>query len=665
MFELHLALENRADIETIRKLIEAFPDSVGEVYNNYLPLHIAILAKSSLEIIKLLVFHYQESECRKGADGCYALHFAIMIRPRIDLVMYLTEIFPDALLSKSAQGKLPLHYALEKQVTDDIISYICNKRLETIGIIALTGNYPLHIALAYHYSYEIISLLVNYGPKIVEYKDSNDVLPLRKAIKDRFDEDTVLLFLYVYPFACQEVDEYDRYAIHYAASRNYSEGIISALINTFPSAIRLCDTSGQLPLHIAMVHQDNYDVIQSLIHYYPEATMICDDKGYLPLHYGIENMYDTEILRALIQAGKESAQYVCKGRLALHMCIEFKHNYRTIQLIVEAFPDAIFVKYMGMQHNQKYYELLPIHLALERQLDENIILLLLNTYCNDEDASGCAVATDRVGYFPIHYAVKYHASLNIIKRLLHMYPGIVELKYEVTNNKLLIHYAAEVDATPYAVAEILARTMPFDPVLGKPNPKHYYTWTFVLSDTMDKYFDRIDIILQKYRYETVKLLNDFPDEEGRRAVDIATPRCKHELLTRLYYYDRYELFQESYVHKSMGCVVRLAWDHMASQSTATSVGMPNKQPPQLVALKFMKFSHEFNRELSVRSEIRFDDVYVIGLLCCYDGDADSEYRKETIRKGYEEYPYCIVMLAAQKSLKTIIQSEYIACKVCS
>jgi len=658
---LHLALSNRAETEVIRKLVETHPEGASEAFSNTFPIHIAIVAKCPQETIEILVEHFPIGVEKKGGGGFLPIHHAVMIKPPLDYIKFLVKLHPDSLWDRTSEGKMPLHYALEKQASDEVIAFLVDSCPNAVATIEPGGNYPLHIALEKHYSFETVSLLVDIFPRGAAIVDANDVHPLRRALKDRFQDDVILCLLQASPEACRDVDEYERYAVHYAASRNYSDVVVNELVRLFPSAVRMCDRNGQLPLHIALVHQDNYDVIQHLVQFYPEGTLVTDDKGYLPLHYGIENKYETDVIAVLVTAGRAAAQYLCKGRLALHMCIEFKLCFSTVELVLDAYPGAIAQKAQTEAHDAAHYLIMPLHLAIERQLGEKTIMLLLRAF-DDAGVGACGESTDRHGLFPIHYAVKYHSPLPIIRRLLKMFPGIAAMSHAPTGGRLLLHYAADVNAPAFAVAEILRLTMPFRSRDGQPYPNHFYTWTYVLSETQDRYHEAVDVVLRDYKYEYVRLLNNFPDAQGRKAIDIATPHCKAEILRRLYYFGRYELRQEEYVYCSASSLVRLALDHKASLATSTSVGVPGTEPPKLVALKFMKFEHEFNRELSTRSNVAFDERHVIGFLRCHDGDADTEYKKETELQGYTEYPYLIVLEAAQCNLEDVMRKEYIACK---
>ena len=63
---------------------------------------------------------------------------------------------------------------------------------------------------------------------------------------------------------------------------------------------------------------------------------------------------------------------------------------------------------------------------------------------------------------------------------------------------------------------------------------------------------------------------------------------------------------------------------------------------------------------------KFENSYVLDYIRCYNGDAQDEanvkFRKNAILKGYEEYPYCVVMKAGTMSLKRLIDNQNVAGK---
>lgn len=51
---------------------------------------------------------------------------------------------------------------------------------------------------------------------------------------------------------------------------------------------------------------------------------------------------------------------------------------------------------------------------------------------------------------------------------------------------------------------------------------------------------------------------------------------------------------------------------------------------------------------------------MISILRCHDGELDPLFQEEVVRRGLHNYPYCIVMPAAERNLQTIISAERIA-----
>ena len=56
-----------------------------------------------------------------------------------------------------------------------------------------------------------------------------------------------------------------------------------------------------------------------------------------------------------------------------------------------------------------------------------------------------------------------------------------------------------------------------------------------------------------------------------------------------------------------------------------------------VAIKFMKYRDQFEKEVNARAEEGFDKFYVLDVIRTHDGDADEEFLRALERKGLEEY----------------------------
>jgi hypothetical protein len=217
------------------------------------------------------------------------------------------------------------------------------------------------------------------------------------------------------------------------------------------------------------------------------------------------------------------------------------------------------------------------------------------------------------------------------------------------------------------LVQILALGMPISSETGYANTYHGYGWTYLLSETQDKYVKTVDILLDMYSSDMafVQLLCDTPDEVGRPACEIASPKCLQALMARLHYFGRYEMHKGPVAHKSQNSIVRFAIDHhhlYAGSPSGANDAKGNKENHVAVALKFMKYREQFDREVQLRKSISFSSDFLIPLLSAHDGDADPVYKKETIDKGISEYPYVIGLAQAERDLHSAIQHEHFAGK---
>ena len=170
-------------------------------------------------------------------------------------------------------------------------------------------------------------------------------------------------------------------------------------------------------------------------------------------------------------------------------------------------------------------------------------------------------------------------------------------------------------------------------------------WLFILTETKDEFVDEVTSILDRY-VDRISLLMSVKDEIGRKAIDVATPKCKIAILERSYLFRRYEIRDGPAEHVSATCVVRIGKDH--------------KDGGRNVALKFIRNRDHFERERAVRHNCLFDDKYVISTLRFHDGDDEKEkmFGDEAEKKGH--YRYCLVMPAAERNLGNVLVHEHIA-----
>ena len=150
---------------------------------------------------------------------------------------------------------------------------------------------------------------------------------------------------------------------------------------------------------------------------------------------------------------------------------------------------------------------------------------------------------------------------------------------------------------------------------------------------------------------------------------IASPLCQRHIKESLYFYRRYEIAAMDVPHhKSATCTLHIAIDRGNND--------------QRVALKFMAVKvwlalaiHEATNskcciccvsqdqyliEQDIRKIGNFHADYVIGIIRCHDGETEPAFQQEVERRGLQNYPYCIVMPAADRNLQSIISAERIA-----
>lgn len=141
------------------------------------------------------------------------------------------------------------------------------------------------------------------------------------------------------------------------------------------------------------------------------------------------------------------------------------------------------------------------------------------------------------------------------------------------------------------------------------------------------------------QFEASKLCN-LHDKLGRTALSIATPENKQIMKWALLFFGRYDVGLQ--VHRSKTCEVYLGHD---------------AQEERMVALKVMKHRDQFERELEMRSGLSSE--FVIGVETSHDSDTDHVFAK-CCAKQFPGYPYCLVMIQADRSLQEVLVHEHIA-----
>lgn len=167
-------------------------------------------------------------------------------------------------------------------------------------------------------------------------------------------------------------------------------------------------------------------------------------------------------------------------------------------------------------------------------------------------------------------------------------------------------------------------------------------WHYICEHaTTDELMEVIELVLAE---GNPLELSERQDSSGRRAVDLAVPRARTAIISKLFFLGRYEIEKGVPVHQSETSVVVFARDH---------------KEEAVVALKLCRDRDHFERELSARSTVQLDDKYAVAVLSTYQGE---EIELQAAKYGYNERPYCLVLDRADRNLLDAILHEGFAGK---
>jgi hypothetical protein len=356
-------------------------------------------------------------------------------------------------------------------------------------------------------------------------------------------------------------------------------------------AVSLRDKDGYLPIHIACMSKCSSTIIHALLESYPESAFDKDLKySKFPLQYLVEEKtVDAECLTALLCVHPLSAcAKDSSGKLPLHHAAGATalQSPLVIQTLLDVFPSGAGIT----DNNGK----LPISYAVEEGASEDVVSLLLTAY--PKGAHGllvkaiegkqwqesidiikaypaCAGVRSKNGkVLPLGVAVSKKAPLNVIISILEADPASSAADKESSGGfDFMAALEQAYQHSPVKASQLLLAVLPINQTSGVEYEHHSgFWWTSILSRTEDKYHDIVDLMLINCAQQ-IQALANCHDEQGRRAVDIATPLCRQLILSRLNFYGRYELQPGCPAHQSATCVVRIATDHMHKQEVRDNI----------------------------------------------------------------------------------------------
>eukprot|EP01048_Picozoa_sp_COSAG05_P020721 COSAG05_NODE_3600_length_1966_cov_29.942153_4_plen_198_part_00 len=110
---LHLALANNADVELVRRILEAFPEAATEKdQNGDLPMHVALRYDAPSEVYRWLLGVHPGAASEKTRNGSLPLHLAVRGNVAPEVFTLLLSHFPTAIGVRTGTHDMPLHLAL-------------------------------------------------------------------------------------------------------------------------------------------------------------------------------------------------------------------------------------------------------------------------------------------------------------------------------------------------------------------------------------------------------------------------------------------------------------------------------------------------------------------------------------------------------------------------
>ena len=178
---------------------------------------------------------------------------------------------------------------------------------------------------------------------------------------------------------------------------------------------------------------------------------------------------------------------------------------------------------------------------------------------------------------PVHNAIYDDSPDHIILSLLQAHPAssreLVEGKtafdFAIERDNIADSLSAEsktmADTTrslgKHVITAFLIESLPVDQVTKAPLSPTLHGFAWVNAVQLDRYEASVFDVLSKFPSLSVELSNA-EDNEGRSAVNIASPKCKRVILQFVHFFRRYEIkSQNRALHISATCTLHLAIDH--------------------------------------------------------------------------------------------------------
>ena len=410
-----------------------------------LPLHhyLSRTCNIDIDIVKILVEANPQSML--GADGSVTpLHIILYNQSANnlqDILGCLLKLSPLSIRVLDGDGNTPLQLAsYHEHITLEVVQMLYNAWPEALRMGDIDGYLPIHQLcrnrkLEESVALSVLRFMLDIDPTLVRERNVSGLLP-----------------------------------IHFAVCK-MSTGFCKVLIDLYPESIRVGRTNdGRLPIHMTCRNGNGgADIIHYLLELYPESINVRDGEGDLPVH-GAARLGRTDIIELLLKLDPDLVSKTTNNarHLPLHLACYYG-RIEVAQVLYDALPEAILVRnghekipiqvvsnhlrnsstiVNFLQAQQAYAQKakdmttmttpdangwLPLHHAMKDNAPLGSIKLLVK-------GNPLAIRTaDSRMVFPLHIACEF-SSVKVIRHLVELDSRFLVSQLDMNNDSIL-HFA--------------------------------------------------------------------------------------------------------------------------------------------------------------------------------------------------------------------------------
>jgi ankyrin repeat protein len=225
------------------------------------PLHVAIENNADLELIKFLV-NFGIDLNAKNFCGETALLVACRSNSSFAIIKYLVENGAD-LYSQTIAGPALIHYAAKASTDVMVLEYLIEKSKLDVNEPNLAENAPLNFAAQYNTYVEIIDYLIAKGANVT-FEKSNGCQAIHDAASSNTNLD-ILISLIEKGGNIKPIQKTKMTLLQLAADSNPNPKILKYLIDNIDTNINAENLFGFTALSYAAKNNSNLEILKLLI----------------------------------------------------------------------------------------------------------------------------------------------------------------------------------------------------------------------------------------------------------------------------------------------------------------------------------------------------------------------------------------------------------------